>query len=252
MAGAGGGRAVLDGLHLAWTRAPDLPSGEGWLSPGERAVLAGLGFPKRRNDWLLGRWAAKRAVLSLLARAPDPVAASAIEVLPDSDGRPGTGLPGVRLSISHAGGVGFAAASRGPNPIGCDVEVVAPRSEAFVEDYLTPRESAAVRQAAPDDAALVTNLIWSAKESALKALGQGLRLDTRAVEVRNEGWLRARANDPYGLDAAAVIGSGPATTAAARPEDPWRPLRAAGPRGARFEGRWRTREGLIWTVLTMA
>jgi 4'-phosphopantetheinyl transferase len=65
---------------------------------------------------------------------------------------------------------------------GCDVEVAEPRSDAFVRDYLTPAEQQVVAAAGAgrDTAA---NLIWSAKESALKVLGTGLRRDTRSVEV---------------------------------------------------------------------
>ncbi len=43
----------------------DLPNHLGWLSPREKRVVDGLRFPKRRNDWLLGRWTVKAALLSL-------------------------------------------------------------------------------------------------------------------------------------------------------------------------------------------
>jgi len=61
-----------------------------------------------------------------------------------------------------------------------DLEAVEPRSDAFVRDYFTRSEIAAV---AAGERNLLANLIWSAKESALKALGVGLTLDTREVEV---------------------------------------------------------------------
>lgn len=218
----GGGLEVLAGLHLAWVREVDLPPGVEWLTPAEREVLAGLKLPKRRTDWLLGRWAAKRAVGAMRRAGGGEPGLPEIEILAGEDGRPRF-VPGPgRLSISHAGGLGFAAVGPGETPVGCDVEVVEPRSEAFVADYLTEREAEAVRSAGPEGAALASNLIWSAKESALKALGQGLRLDTRLVEVEVADWSAGGA---------------------------WSPLRVTGPHGGVFAGSWRLKEGLVWTVL---
>ena len=68
--------------------------------------------------------------------------------------------------------------------LGCDLELVEPRSELFVHDYMTETETAFV-SAEPAGPArdLAANLIWSTKESALKVLRTGLRRDTRSVEV---------------------------------------------------------------------
>jgi 4'-phosphopantetheinyl transferase len=69
-------------------------------------------------------------------------------------------------------------------PIGCDLELVEPRSDAFVADYLTPAEQRLVAAAGEGDAReLLANLVWCGKESALKVLRTGLRRDTRSVEV---------------------------------------------------------------------
>ncbi|UCC27082.1 MAG: 4'-phosphopantetheinyl transferase superfamily protein [Gemmatimonadales bacterium] len=240
----GGGRDVWAGLHLAWARWGDVPTGEDWLSPREREVLGGLKLPKRRGDWLLGRWAAKCAVSSLLGRSAEPGPASSLEILADPDGRPRpfTEAPGggnstapgpresaIHLSISHAGGVGFAVAGRGGSAVGCDVEVVESRSDAFVSDYFTDSERALVRRATAENRAVTANLIWSAKESALKVLGEGLRMDTRQVEV-----------DPESL-------TGGGNTSA---DAEWHPLGVSGPGGTRFGGSWRSRDGLVWTVLS--
>jgi 4'-phosphopantetheinyl transferase len=68
--------------------------------------------------------------------------------------------------------------------IGCDLELVEARTDAFVADYLTAAERdlvAAARNA--DERYRLANLVWSAKESALKVLKTGLRRDTRSVEV---------------------------------------------------------------------
>jgi 4'-phosphopantetheinyl transferase len=68
--------------------------------------------------------------------------------------------------------------------LGVDLELVEPRSPAFVRDWFTPSEQDLVAAARDDEDTMVrANLIWSAKESALKVLQTGLRRDTRTVEV---------------------------------------------------------------------
>jgi 4'-phosphopantetheinyl transferase len=131
---------------------------------------------KRRDDFLLGRWTAKLLLARVLGGEADP----SIEVRAAASGAPepwadGRRLP-LTLSLSHREGLALAAVDDSAAPIGADLEHIEPRSAAFVRDYFTSRE-----QRYSDE--LFANLIWSAKESALKALGEGLRLDTRSIEV---------------------------------------------------------------------
>ena len=76
----------------------------------------------------------------------------------------------------------------GESAIGCDLELVEPRSEAFVRDYFTVPEQCCVG-AVPDgeESWLRANLLWSAKESVLRVLETGLRRDTRSVEIAIKG-----------------------------------------------------------------
>ncbi len=67
--------------------------------------------------------------------------------------------------------------------LGCDLEVIEPRSAAFVTDYFTRNEQALVERTSKEERPRLVTLLWSAKESALKALHVGLRLDTNSVEV---------------------------------------------------------------------
>ena len=91
-------------------------------------------------------------------------------------------LPAHGISLTDRAGCAACLVAEAPAAIGCDLELVEPRSDAFVADYLTGPERDLVASAgqARDVAA---NLIWSAKESALKVLRTGLRRDTRSVEV---------------------------------------------------------------------
>jgi 4'-phosphopantetheinyl transferase len=81
--------------------------------------------------------------------------------------------------------------------LGCDLELIEPRSEAFVADYFTEEEQEFIAAASSSDRLRMVALLWSAKESALKTLREGLRLDTRSVVVHLDcslgdfdGWSR--------------------------------------------------------------
>jgi 4'-phosphopantetheinyl transferase len=211
--------------------AGDVPEGDAWLSTDERLVLEGLSVPKRRRDWRLGRWAARQAVARALA-APGAAVPAALSILAADDGAPetvwATPHPPVAVSISHSGDLGFAAAAPGDAPLGCDVERMAPRSARFVADYFTAAERAFVDDAGTGAAALAwaATLVWSAKESALKALRQGLRADTRSVEI-------APVDAPADLT-----------------DERWRPLAVDTEVGIELEGHWRVADGAVWTVLS--
>ena len=246
------GRAVLTipgvgDVCLVSVPASSLPEDDGWLTAAEATILGRFRFSKRASDWRLGRWVAKEAVAEALRawsagttsgaaeagpprtseRTPGP---AEIEILAGPGGGPRSRIlapgewPGVTVSLSHAGGVGFAAAAEGALRLGCDVEDIAPRSEAFVEDYLTDVEAAWVRAGGAETDARA-NLVWSAKESALKALGEGLRKDTRSVVVQ--------------------VGDLPASPGAGG----WFPLRVAVEGGRVFFGMARRDDPRVWTVV---
>jgi 4'-phosphopantetheinyl transferase len=71
--------------------------------------------------------------------------------------------------------------------VGVDLEVVEPRTARFVQDYFTAAERDFVRDQPDHRHDELANLIWSAKEAALKVQQVGLRADTRTVEVDLHG-----------------------------------------------------------------
>jgi len=176
-------------MEVYWLEqsASDLPPGDEWLSGCERARLDGLRIPKRRADWRLGRWTAKCAVSGYLNLPRDPQLLAAIELRPANSGAPVVFLRGwrapVALSLSHSRGAGLCAIAPPGAEVGCDLETIEPRSPAFLADYFTDQEQDLVGRTAGADRDRIVTLLWSAKESTLKALRCGLREDTRAVTI---------------------------------------------------------------------
>jgi 4'-phosphopantetheinyl transferase len=203
-----------------------LPAGEQWLAPGEAASLAGLRYTKRRTEYLLRRLVTKHAVALVTGRPTDPAALAGIEVRNASSGAPFVCVDGASagLSVSISDRAGWAVCVTSPtepSAVGCDLELVEPRTSAFVRDFLTAAEQRlVVSRPEGDERDAVANLIWSAKESALKVLRTGLRRDTRTLEVH--------------LDAPG--------------DDGWGPLIVRGLEGRVFHGWWRRDGQFLLTV----
>ena len=180
-------------LDVSWLlqHVSDVPAGDDWLSPAEREVLARFWAPKRIRDWRLGRWTGKRALARAgvgEVREADPASLARISIRSTETGSPCVFLDDREcdwlVSLSHAGEYGACAVARRPAALGCDVESIGRRGEQFVVDWFTAAERRFVGAAAGErDRSRAVTVVWSAKESALKALGVGLRLDTREVEV---------------------------------------------------------------------
>jgi 4'-phosphopantetheinyl transferase len=165
----------------------DLSAHDDWLSPSEAVLLSQMRFAKRRGDWRLGRWTAKRAAAAYLNLPGDPHALREIEVRPAPSGAPELFLANrpapVSISISHRAGIAVCAIAMRGVQLGCDLELIEPREASFVADYFTSQEEELISCSPAADQPRLVTLLWSAKESALKALRQGLRLDTRCVVV---------------------------------------------------------------------
>ncbi len=176
-------------MNVYWLEQADadLPMENQWLTTGEVLSLGRLRFAKRRNDWRLGRWTAKRALAACLQLPCGLLTLADIEIRAATSGAPEAFLfnqaAPVTISLSHRAGTAMCAVARSDTGLGCDLELIEPRSNAFIADYLTAREQALVARTFVEEQPLLVNLLWSAKESALKALHVGLRLDTRSVDV---------------------------------------------------------------------
>jgi len=177
---------------IYWTLVQDgqmpVDYAENFLSEREMYKLSSLRFPKRRDEWLLGRWAAKSLVQSISPYRGYTL--DELEIRNTKNGAPFIQQPDGAvladcLSISHSHRQAVCALSLGQNfNIGADLEKIEVRTDEFVADYFTAMERETISSLPNEIRQTAVNLIWSMKESMLKALGVGLNWDSRKVEVR--------------------------------------------------------------------
>jgi len=214
-------------IHWLEQTEADVPAGEEWLSANEALRSHGIFFAKRRNDWRLGRWTAKTAWAAYLNLPCDPRVFREIEIRPAASGAPvlfyRNNPAGATISLSHRDGTALCAIAPSGGALGCDLEIVEPHSEAFLADYFTAQEQALVAHAPAAHRSLLLALLWSAKESALKALHEGLRLDTRCMIA-----------EP--LESLAGL-------------DGWRPLQVRHTEGQIYRGWWQQAGKFVRTVV---
>jgi acyl transferase domain-containing protein/phosphopantetheinyl transferase len=158
-------------MAAVWSSATHEP-----IPADERRWLTARGRPSRIRDRLAGQAAARAAV-----RQATGWSAEEFSLVRDADGVPTVHGPedrSVAVSLTHSDGGAMAVAGVGSGRIGIDAEPVVLRSPAFSRAWLTPLE-----QRRDATSARAVTLAWCAKEAVLKALGTGLRLHPRQVEV---------------------------------------------------------------------
>ncbi|HUP48292.1 MAG TPA: 4'-phosphopantetheinyl transferase superfamily protein [Thermoanaerobaculia bacterium] len=126
-----------------------------WFSEEELRAAESFRLPRRRDEFLLSRAAAK--ALAVEAGLAADVAACRIE-----QRRIGSRF----LSLSHS--APYAAAAIDTAPVGIDVQVVRPLSEQAAHLFLTAAETEVMRACALSDRLIH---FWSAKEALWKRLG---------------------------------------------------------------------------------
>jgi phosphopantetheine--protein transferase-like protein len=186
------------------------------LSDDERARADRFEFREDARRHLLGRLMVRRVAGELTGRTP-----SSLQIETGEHGKPRLAAGGPQFNVSHGGDVVLAVFAA-HTPVGIDVE---PRERTAGEgglarSVLVDREFDRWRAIPPERRARWFMHLWTAKESIIKATGEGLARDpTRVVCGFDEGCV---------TDLAALR----STDAEADPPDPaeWclRPFDAAG------------------------
>ncbi|MBT8221233.1 MAG: 4'-phosphopantetheinyl transferase superfamily protein [Bacteroidia bacterium] len=186
-------------MNIYWVKreTADVPVNDDWLHPSEKEVYSTFRFPKKQSDWKLGRWTAKCALSHLLAPKYADLNLNDISITNTKDGAPeafcNDSLLPISISLSHSHSLGFCVVCDHPIQLGCDLELMESRSDLFINDYFNPTERAIIRKGSAQHPKLWATLLWSAKESTLKALKTGLKIDTRLINIQevsngNDHW----------------------------------------------------------------
>lgn len=167
------------------------------LTEAELAVSRMHRIPGRRTAHLAGRVAVKLAVLDAARRSATTLAAHDIGVTQwmagPQQGRPVVqlppGMPPCDASISHSQALAVAVVASSGR-VGVDIELVSPRTAAFLDEVFTAAEQAwlgelGARLGRTMDE--VWSLGWCIKEAMVKCTGHGLRDPLQQVDIT--GWI---------------------------------------------------------------
>ena len=154
--------------------AADALAPEEFLSESEREQAAGLRFPAKKESFLLGRLAAKRALGALLAEGD----LRQIEIRAGIYGQPIVAHPragAAQVSVSHSHGLAVALAFPGEYPMGVDLETVSTISAATIlgEIEASPAELTWLVASGVDEAT-ACGVLWTAREALGKSFKLGL------------------------------------------------------------------------------
>ncbi|MFF4529326.1 beta-ketoacyl synthase N-terminal-like domain-containing protein [Streptomyces sp. NPDC001407] len=195
------------GWHLAFEYWPDPASRElmmrNVLGGAERDAYAARP-PRGRQQWLLGRIAAKDAVRHhLWQHGAGPVFPAEVQVRNDDSGRPhpegthGRELPPLDLTLAHCAEAAVALVRpAGAAPTGIDIEEITERPETTRDAVLAPEELRLFDRLGGDARTLTR--FWAAKEAAAKAEGTGLRGRPRDFRVVTADGDRLTVRTPSG------------------------------------------------------
>jgi len=188
--------------HQVFFAAADTVAPEEFLSESEKLQAAGFQFPAKRESFLLGRLAAKRALGALLEE-PD---LRRIKIRAGIYGQPIIGHPhaeAVDVTVSHSHGLAVALAFPAACPIGIDLETVAAVQAPTILGELgaSPPELAWLVSSGVDEATACC-VLWTAREALGKSFKLGLNspLGILALgEIRGTGerqWAGSYLNFP--------------------------------------------------------
>lgn len=189
-----GCRVTMSVVPFAALEGADLTD---WLTEAELAVSRMHRIPGRRTAHLAGRVAVKLAVLDDARRSDRTLEARDIGVTQmmagPQQGRPvvqlPAGIPPCDASISHSQALAVAVIATAGR-VGVDIELITPRTTAFIDEVFTASEQAWLREFGirlgrnVDD---VWSLGWCIKEAMVKCTGHGLRDPLQQVNF--SGWV---------------------------------------------------------------
>jgi len=150
------------------------------LSSDERAAAARLAFEADRRRYLAAHLALRRALESCVAIAPADLCFTVGPAGKPALARP----PSCHFSLSRSADIAVISVAESV-PIGVDVELqrVVPDALALAARNFTPAECEELGSLEGPERDVAFLRCWTRKEACLKAIGCGLSIEPRLVEV---------------------------------------------------------------------
>ncbi|GAA3512795.1 hypothetical protein GCM10022393_28240 [Aquimarina addita] len=150
----------------------------------EKMFYQNLKFDKRKESYLIGRIAAKKAVLEILL-TDECIKSFSVEF----------GIfkfpvvkylrnQNIQVSISHRNNFGIALAFPEEHPMGLDIEKIDENRINSIENMMRNKEFSLINSCSLSKKVGVT-ILWTLKESLSKLLKTGLMLDFKILEIES-------------------------------------------------------------------
>ncbi len=152
-----------------------------FLHPNELSYFLKLEFPLRKTSFLLGRHAAKKALMAFL-QEPDP---TRIEICTGVFCQPVVkyrSLERPELTIAHCHNAAVAIAFQSGNPMGVDLEYIDANKSQVLESQFTTCELQRLN-VLPETDEDSYYFLWTVKEALSKAIKCGLTVPFSILEV---------------------------------------------------------------------
>lgn len=149
-----------------------------WLHQNELAYLQTLRFEKRRSSYLLGRIAAKQAIIALFPS----LSPADIHIDFGVFGFPVVkcaAISNIKVSISHSDDIGIAVAYPEEHPMGIDIELIDPEQLSTLSSQIEVSEKALTTNSIAD-----YTVLWSIKEAVSKIFMTGLTMGLELLTVK--------------------------------------------------------------------
>lgn len=155
------------------------------LSPRELDRFEKFALPKKRLQWLAGRYAIKKTILKENQLPKNQSDLNRIDVLSLENSAPYlVQFPDLQISITHSFPYCIGIVSK--HAIGIDLEKLMKLSGSLINQYFHPNEIRSLTEkAGTEDYQIQTIIYWTRKEAVSKLLKLGLKMDFKQIDTVN-------------------------------------------------------------------
>lgn len=155
---------------------------ENVLSPKERIRLGAFSMPKKKVQWISGRYAVKKALIKHMSVCDDQIDLCSIDVLSGENSAPYIPqFADVHVTITHSFPYCIGVVSK--RRIGIDLERVVDLRPTLLAIYFHSHEIQELEQSNTVKDVHHAMVYWTRKEAVSKLLGLGMKADFKRLDT---------------------------------------------------------------------